>query len=153
MSFLENRVPPPLIGILFGVLMQRLSTLSSGIEWSDTLRVLIASVIVSLGGLFCLIGVLAFRRAKTTVNPLKPDDATSLVTSGIYQVSRNPMYVGFALFLVAFGVYLSAPLSFVGVIGFILYMNQFQIKPEERAMEEVFGEEFVIYKSKVRRWL
>ncbi len=62
------------------------------------------------------------------------------------------MYLGLALFLVAFAIFLSSLSAFVGVAGFVVYMNAFQIKPEERAIEEVFGDAYVEYKNKVRRW-
>ena len=102
---------------------------------------------------FLIAGVVSFRKAKTTVNPLKPEEATSLVNSGIFRFTRNPMYVGFALVLLAWAIYLSSPLSLVGVLGFILYIDRLQIEPEERALNELFGSEFESYRSNVRRWL
>jgi protein-S-isoprenylcysteine O-methyltransferase Ste14 len=75
------------------------------------------------------------------------------VCSGIYQVSRNPMYVGLALFLTAWAVYLSSIWACLGVLGFVLYISRFQIAPEERALTKIFGTEFTNYQSKVRRWL
>jgi len=124
-----------------------------GIELGEALRVIVAALVALIGGFFCIGGVVSFRRAKTTVNPLKPETASALVSSGIYQVSRNPMYVGFALFLVAWAVYLSSPLALVGVIGFVLYINRFQIQPEERALAALFAAEFERYKNSVRRWV
>ena len=106
-----------------------------------------------VGAFFCLAGVVSFRRAKTTVNPLKPEQASSLVTSGIYRWSRNPMYVGFALFLVAWAAWLASPWTLLGVAGFVLYMNRFQIGPEERALASLFGIDFNHYCASVRRWL
>ena len=116
-------------------------------------RFTLSAATVALGIFFCIAGVVSFRRAKTTVNPLKPEAATALVSSGIYGISRNPMYVGFALFLLAWVVYLSSPWLSTGIVGFVLYMNQFQIEPEERALKEIFGPEFISYQAKVRRWL
>lgn len=124
-----------------------------GMDIAMPIRIIAAVIALILGIGFCLSGVLSFRRAKTTVNPLKPETASSLVSSGIYRFSRNPMYVGFALFPVAWAIYLASPWSMVGVLGFVSYMNRFQIAPEERAMEALFGETFTRYKSKVRRWL
>lgn len=153
MQALENRIPPPLVATLFALFMWGLSSVVPGIEVSDSLRIAITLAVLAFGAFFCLAGVLSFRRARTTVNPLKPETASALVSSGIYRVSRNPMYLGFALFLVAWAVFLASPWALVGVLGFILYMNRLQIAAEERALEALFGAEFDHYKSRVRRWL
>ena len=87
------------------------------------------------------------------VNPNKPEQASKLVTSGIYRISRNPMYLGFAFILAGWGVWLSSVWAMLGVIGFIGYLTLFQIMPEERALTKLFGDEFTIYKARVRRWL
>ena len=98
-------------------------------------------------------GFASFRRAKTTVNPMKPDSASSLVVSGIYDLTRNPMYLGFLVILVGWAFFLSNALGFIFLPLFVLYMNRFQIEPEERALASVFGEAFASYRSRVRRWL
>jgi len=95
----------------------------------------------------------SFQKAKTTFNPLKPDAASSLVASGIYRVSRNPMYVGFLLVLTGWAMWLSHPLPFLFLPIFVGYMNRFQISPEERVLSAKFGEEYDTYKQSVRRWL
>jgi protein-S-isoprenylcysteine O-methyltransferase Ste14 len=102
---------------------------------------------------FALAGVLAFRRARTTVNPTAPGAASSLVTAGVYRVTRNPMYVGFLCFLIGWGFYLTNLFSLIWVIIFMLYMTQFQIKPEEHALAAVFKADFITYAARVRRWL
>jgi protein-S-isoprenylcysteine O-methyltransferase Ste14 len=133
--------------------MWSLSSYIPGIELGAALRIIVAALVALVGGFFCIAGVVSFRRAKTTVNPLKPETASALVSSGIYRVSRNPMYVGFALFLIAWAVYLSSPWALAGVIGFVLYINRFQIQPEERALAALFGAEFEHYKNSVRKWV
>ena len=97
--------------------------------------------------------VLSFRRAHTTVNPMQPSSASSLVTSGIYRYTRNPMYLGMLFVLVGWALYLANVLVFLFLPAFILYMNRFQIEPEERAMTALFGQEFLEYASRVRRWI
>nr|WP_223296290.1 isoprenylcysteine carboxylmethyltransferase family protein [Shewanella halifaxensis] len=105
-------------------------------------------------GVFCAIaGVISFNRAETTVHPLKPETASSLVTSGIYRFSRNPMYLGMALVLCAWACYLTSIWSVAGIVGFLLYMYRFQIRPEERALEAIFGQTFIDYKKRVRPWI
>lgn len=153
MRTLENRIPPPLVAAVFALAMWALALVVRGIDLGNPLRVTISLLAVLLGTLLGLSGAVLFRRARTTVNPHKPDSSTSLVTSGVYRISRNPMYVGFALFLVALSVWFAFPWSLLGVVGFVLYLNRFQIAPEERALEALFGAEFVRYRAKVRRWL
>ncbi|SDA15180.1 Protein-S-isoprenylcysteine O-methyltransferase Ste14 [Pseudomonas sp. NFPP10] len=153
MQALENRIPPPLVAVLFAVLMGLFARGLPGLDPGLGTRLLLALPLVMAGLLFVLAGGLAFRRAKTTVNPLKPVSASALVTSGIYQYTRNPMYVGFALWLLAWGLYLASPLVLLGVLGFVLYMNRFQIYPEERALGHLFGADFAAYRQRVRRWL
>lgn len=109
----------------------------------------VAAVGVSLDA----IALLHFFRRRTTVNPLKPASATALVTGGIYRFSRNPMYLGLATLLLAWAVYLGNLAALAGVALFVLYMNRFQIAPEERALEERFGAEYIAYRTRVRRWV
>src|SRR5690349_24996867 len=109
---------------------------------------------VALFGLAVSIaGVVSFKRARTTVSPLKPESASSLVVSGVYRVSRNPMYVGMALLLLGWAVWLVNLMAFVILPAFVLYISRFQIRPEEAAMTTLFGEEYEAYRSRVRRWL
>lgn len=100
-----------------------------------------------------LAGLYEFQKAKTTFNPMTPDDASSVVTSGVYRVSRNPMYVGFLLLLIGWAIWLSHPLPFFLLPVFVLYMNRFQILPEERALSAKFGKAYDSYQQGVRRWL
>ncbi|CAM2950358.1 isoprenylcysteine carboxylmethyltransferase family protein [Moritella viscosa] len=153
MSILENKIPPPVITLLFAVLMWGISFITPNLTFSLALRLPLSLLIVVLGSFFCVAGVASFKKATTTVNPLKPEAASSLVNSGIYRISRNPMYVGFALFLLSWGVYLSSPWTILVIVGFVFYMNKFQIIPEERALTTIFGSEFTSYLSQVRRWL
>ena len=97
--------------------------------------------------------LLSFRRARTTVNPMQPSSASALVTSGIYRYTRNPMYLGMLFVLLGWALYLANVLAFLFLPAFILYMNRFQIEPEERAMTALFGQEFLEYASRVRRWI
>jgi protein-S-isoprenylcysteine O-methyltransferase Ste14 len=100
-----------------------------------------------------VLGVLEFRRAKTTVNPTKPRSSSSLVASGIYRHTRNPMYLGFLLILFGWAVWLGHVLPFAFLPAFIAYMNFFQIRSEERALGSIFGDDFRTYCSQVRRWI
>lgn len=153
MRALEHRIPPPLVALACAAGMWGMAGVTSPLGLSSTVRAVSAAVLSLAGAFFCLAGVVSFRRARTTVNPLKPQSASSLVNSGIYRVSRNPMYVGFALLLAAWAAWLASPPGLLGVVLFVLYVTRFQIVPEERALAALFGAEFERYRQGVRRWL
>jgi protein-S-isoprenylcysteine O-methyltransferase Ste14 len=113
----------------------------------------LAATISGVGIFFLLAGVYEFQKAKTTVNPTTPAAATAIVASGVYRISRNPMYVGFLLALTGWATFLAHPLPFLLLPVFVAYMNRFQISPEERVLSAKFGDEYDTYKRDVRRWL
>ncbi|MBX3332059.1 MAG: isoprenylcysteine carboxylmethyltransferase family protein [Nitrospira sp.] len=148
----ELKVPPLALVFLFGALMWLVSAYSRftiALPWRSTFAVIFFTV----GSAIVLAGVLTFRRMKTTVNPLTPEATTTMVTSGIYRFTRNPMYLGFFLVLVGWAIYLSNLPAFVFLPLFVWYMNRFQILPEERALGTKFSEAFTRYKRSVRRWI
>ena len=100
-----------------------------------------------------LYGVLAFRQANTTVNPTTPVASTALVVRGVYRLTRNPMYLGFALLLLALAVWLGKMSALLLVPLFMAYLQHFQIRPEEDALHARFGASFDTYCQQVRRWL
>ena len=111
-----------------------------------------AALLVS--ALFAILsGIVSFRQARTTVNPMKPETATTLVTSGVFRYTRNPMYLGMLLVLLAWAAFLASPASLAGVIAFVIYMRHFQIRPEEAALTSLFGQAYLEYRQRVRRWL
>lgn len=149
---LELKVPPLALVILLGALMWLVSAYSPfaiALPW----RSAFALVGCIVGFAIVLAGVLAFRLAKTTVNPLTPEATTTMVTSGIYRFTRNPMYLGFLFVLAGWAIYLSNVLAFALLPLFVWYMNRFQILPEERALSAKFSQEFTAYQRSVRRWL
>ncbi|MBB4864734.1 protein-S-isoprenylcysteine O-methyltransferase Ste14 [Pseudomonas nitritireducens] len=149
MDWLEHRIPPPLVATITGLLMwlavRPIAPLGG--------RLWLALLVVLAGVAVCLAGVASFRRARTTVNPLKPESASSLVVAGIYRHTRNPMYLGFAIILLGWCVFLGSALAVIGVAAFVLYIGRFQIRPEERALRELFGAEFDAFCGRVRRWV
>ena len=153
MNSLELKVPPLvvlLICIFFIWIASRLFPLQS--FWFPGFFVC-AALVAALGIALIASGINSFRQARTTVDPRKPDAATSLVRSGIYQHSRNPIYVGLLLILAACALYFRNYAGFAVLPLFVLYMNHFQINPEERALEHLFAQDFRDYKKQVRRWL
>lgn len=106
-----------------------------------------------LGVVVAAAGVVAFRRHQTTVNPFQPAAASTLVEKGIYRRTRNPMYVGVTLALLGYAAFLSHPMALLLVVLFPAYIQVFQIAPEERALDRLFGEAYARYKERVPRWL
>ena len=113
----------------------------------------LAAAVVLGGGLIALAGVLEFHRAHTTVNPMAPQKASALVTSGVYRITRNPMYLGMLLVLAGWAVWLGNAAAFVGLPLFVAVLNLLQIAPEERVLRERFGDAFTRYAARVRRWI
>lgn len=150
---LENRIPPPLVALGVAALMYAAAWLVPAADVSVPGRRMIAGALAAAGVLLDIAGLVRFLREKTTINPLHPDAASALVTRGVYTFTRNPMYLGMALLLAAWGVYLANIAALAAVTLFILYMNRFQIAPEERALEARFGAEYSRYCKRVRRWV
>lgn len=153
MKFLEHKIPPPLVAITCAVIMWLIAggvPHWSLLTWSKGLALV---VLYLIGTAFSLGGVFAFKKAKTTLNPLQPCESSALVQSGVYKITRNPMYLGMAVFLLMWAIYLGSWASLLGLALYVAYMNQFQIKPEERAMRSLFGDTFEQYCQQTRRWL
>ncbi len=153
MNTLELKIPPPVVGLLFGLVMWGISLLTEAIDISLLARSIVSLALALVGGAFSLLGAIGFRRARTTVNPMKPESTSSLVTGGVYRVTRNPMYVGLLFVLIGWAAFLASPWSFIGPVAFVLYISRFQITPEERVLAPMFGENYANYKTRVRRWL
>ena len=153
MATLALKIPPPVIALACATGMYFLAenTLLYGLGPLWTLPAAITLAIIGIG--FDLAGLISFRRHHTTINPLHPEKTSSLVTGGVYRISRNPMYVGMALLLLAWAVYLESPAALLGIGAFIAYITHFQIIPEESLLAQHFGAEFETYRQRVRRWL
>lgn len=153
MGWLELKVPPPVVALLVGLLMWFASALVAPVEVAFGYRAGVAAVLASVGVIVAVAGIISFLRARTTINPTKPGATSALVTRGVFRFSRNPMYLGLLLCLLAWAVYLSSWLALLFMPLFVVYLNRFQIEPEERAMLALFGPEYDSYKARVRRWL
>jgi protein-S-isoprenylcysteine O-methyltransferase Ste14 len=152
MPSLESRVPPPALVLVIAVLMWLTSRAAPLLLFDVPARMWIAAALIALGFVTGLAGVLTFLNAKTTVDPTKPR-ASSMVTWGVYAFSRNPMYLGGLIMLLGWAVFLSNALAFVLLPAYVLYINRFQIAPEERALTALFGYRYAAYQVRVRRWL
>lgn len=150
---LELKVPPPVVTVAVAALMWMASRAVPSMAAPTSIRLTLALMVAATGLVLGVAAMRTFSRAGTTVNPMKPQATTALVTHGIYRISRNPMYVSLLLYLAGFALFLANWASALGLALFIAYMNRFQIEPEERVLKERFGEEFDAYKRTVRRWI
>ena len=156
MNFLQLKCPPPIVMLISGALSLILSQRGLDFMQQQILDInnLIWPLVFFIAGIVvAILGVKEFVAQQTTVNPLDPNRTTHLVTSGVYQLTRNPMYLGMLIGLLGLGDLLDSFLGFSGALFFFVYITAFQIKPEEAAMLEKFGEPFAHYCQSVRRWL
>jgi protein-S-isoprenylcysteine O-methyltransferase Ste14 len=154
MNALESRIPPPFVALAAALFMWLASQLPPDVQaapfvWRITLSIAIAAV----GVAFSVAGMRAFHQAKTTMNPFTPDMASALVTGGVYRLTRNPMYLGLLIDLLAWAVFLWDPLALAVLPLFVLYIHRFQIVSEERALSSLFGTAYDDYRRAVRCWL
>ena len=148
---MKTKFPPPLVALTFGFLINYTKNIFPKIEIKN--EIIFGSYMIISGLIIILSAIILFKKYQTTISPLNPSNATKLITDGIYKFSRNPMYLGLLLVLVGISIILNLTGGFFFILLFILYMNLFQIIPEENAMVDLFKDEFLDYKKNVRRWI
>ncbi|WP_373974844.1 isoprenylcysteine carboxylmethyltransferase family protein [Chitinibacter sp. SCUT-21] len=153
LSRLELKIMPMVLVLIFALAMAALKWALPAVNLLLPLNGLLGVGLILLGVAIVLAGGWAFRQAQTTFNPRTPDAARELVVSGVYRYSRNPMYLGFLLVLIGWADLLANLASFAMLPLFVLYLNRFQIQPEERSMHALFGADFARYCQQVRRWI
>ncbi len=153
MNALELKVPPPVVALVLALGMWVISRFTPTVDVGLLPRVVAGMVLAAIGGAFSAAGITAFRHAKTTLNPMKPEAASALVTGGVYRYTRNPMYVGLFFVTLGWAAALGAPWGLLGPVGFIAYIARFQIVPEERVLMSTFGQAYTSYLAQTRRWL
>ncbi len=153
MQFLELRIPPIAQVLILATAMLALATAFPEMDVSIPGSLILAAGLLGTGSIIALLGVLEFLKARTTTDPRYPHQTESMVVCGVYRFSRNPMYLGFLLMLSGWACYLTNYLPFLLLPLFVVYMNRFQIQPEERHLQQNFGAEFHAYAARVRRWI
>ena len=153
MNIFELKAPPLAVFFITCVLMWVVTKISEIASFHLPYQLTIILILFILGLLFGVGALVAFFNKKTTIDPLTPTKASKLVVSGIYQFSRNPMYLALLLETIAWAAYLSNVFGFILIILFPIYMNKYQIIPEERALTDIFGDDYRQYQVKVRRWV
>lgn len=156
LKLLELKCPPPIVMLISALIAALIAQRNIDFikQQLTNVDIFIWPLVFCIAGIaLALAGVKEFSRFKTTIHPIHPEHTSSLVTSGIYQLTRNPMYLGMLLVLLGWADLLDSFLAFAGALFFFLYISAFQIKPEEAVMKSKFGTEFSEYCSQVRRWL
>ncbi|MFC3093727.1 isoprenylcysteine carboxylmethyltransferase family protein [Alteromonas sediminis] len=152
MQFLECRIPPVLVLLIAGLGAFFTKQVYSDYIWIGEWQRGVSVLLLIAGILVAVAGVISFKRANTTVNPVAIDKASALVTTGIFQYTRNPMYLGMLLVLTAYCIKAGVLMALIWPLLFVVYMNRFQIVPEEKALTGQFGQVYIDYTLRVRRW-
>ncbi|VAW81301.1 hypothetical protein MNBD_GAMMA12-1506 [hydrothermal vent metagenome] len=152
---MKLKIPPPVLAVLLIFAMWGLTKVSglTSVSVLTYIPSLISWLLIGLALSIDIWALSSFRSAKTTINPMKPQNASQLVIAGIYKYTRNPMYLGLFIILTAFILWFGIFINFLFLFVFVFYMNKFQIMPEESALLELFGDDYAQYKSNVRRWI
>ena len=147
------KIPPPVYGVSIGVLMWLLNQYLPIAHWILSPWNQVGLALIAMALSFDLWSLFLFFRSKTTPNPMKPENSKHIVTTGLYKISRNPMYVGLLFVLLGYAIWLGSVTPFLLLPLFVLLITTQQIIPEEEMLEEKFGQEYLDYKMRVRRWL
>ena len=148
---METKIPPPIVTLIFGLSIYFSRGIFQVVEIKYSFY--FGILLLLLGFVILISAVRLFRKDKTTVNPLSPEQATKLVTDGIFKYSRNPMYLGMALVLGSIAVFFNLIGGIILIALFCAYITKFQIFPEEKAMRDLFPDDFDKYTKATRRWI
>ena len=148
---MKTKIPPPILALLMIAIIYFSSLIIEPFTFSYQI---VLGVFIVVIGLACAIpSFRLFAKHKTTISPFTPSETTALVTVGMYRYSRNPMYLGLVLLNIAATIFFGTWSGVIIVVAFIFLLNLLQIIPEEEALIDIFGEEYIDYKKKVRRWI
>ena len=145
---LDTKIPPSIVTIIILLIIYFFDLNEYNLNTD-----IISIITLFIGLIFIISAVIEFINRKTTVNPTKPHKTTTLVITGTYKITRNPMYLGMLLIIISFAFYKASIISLILIPLFIFYLNKFQIEPEEFEMRKKFGKEYEDYCKKVDRWI
>jgi protein-S-isoprenylcysteine O-methyltransferase Ste14 len=146
------RIPPVVVFLVFGALMWLVARFLPFGEFKFFGRIWLAGFLLLAALVVAGTALIQFFASGTSIDPHHPEKASKLVTSGVYQISRNPMYLSLLMILLALGLWLGNAFNTLTAAGFVYYMNAFQIKSEEEQLLKIFGSNYKQYCSMVRRW-
>jgi len=150
---IKTKIPPPVITLISGVGMWFVAKSPFGAITSSDYQPILVVFFAAAGIVIAATALSQFRSASTTINPHRLENTTSLVRTGIFAYSRNPMYVGLVLILAAWAVWLGSITNLFVIALFVLSITELQIKPEEGVLEKLFGDDYENYRNSVRRWI
>lgn len=153
MRALENRIPPPIVYVLMAAAMWPASGLTPSLAMPLLLRAGLALLFFASAGIIAVAAFRKFGQAGTTIDPVNIDRASNLVTTGIYRVTRNPMYLSMTCLLLSEALAFGTASALAVPLAFVLFITRFQIMPEERVLEAKFGAPYAQYRARVRRWV
>lgn len=153
MKRLELLIPPPIVAVIIMIIQYGTYKLFPTCSFYWTGNRLVCTVLIIIGLSLGMVGIITFKKHFTTTNPSKPELSSLIGSSGIYKISRNPMYLGILFGLLGIGFYFENIISILASLLFLIYITQFQIKPEERILEKKFSENYQKYKHSTRRWI
>ena len=148
---MSTKIPPPIVTLIFGLIIFFSKSLFPIFNFNNSNYV--SLIFLIFGFIILITAVKSFKKHQTTINPLNPDQASSLVNSGIFGFTRNPMYLGMLFILLSISFKFNILGGIIICFLFKIYITRFQIVPEEEAMEKIFKKDFIEYKKKVRRWI
>ena len=148
---MKTKIPPPIVTLVSALLIFFSKELfpNYAFDYQSML-----SIVIFISGLMILISAVSlFKKKETTVNPMSPEKASSLVVDGVFKYTRNPMYLGMSVVLLSISIQFNLIGGLLIVCLFVAYITAFQIIPEEEAMEENFGQDYLLFKKNTRRWI
>ncbi len=148
---MNNKIPPPIVTLIFGLCIYFSGPFFP--EYIFSMANFLSGLILFVGVGILIVSAASFRKHQTTINPLKPEQASSLVISGVFSFSRNPMYLGMVFILISVSIKFNLFGGLLITSMFALFITKFQIIPEEAAMHKLFPKEFASYKENTRRWI
>ena len=154
LDWLELKVPPLALTVGAAIVMVVVPAAfgrTTSVRPEVAIPIGIAAALAGL--LLAFWGVIDFRRAQTTVDPRHPEQSARLVTTGVYRWTRNPMYLGFVAALAGLAIALQSVAGLAIASLAAVYLQRFQIHPEERILQRRFGDAFNVYLGQVRPWL
>ena len=148
---MNNKIPPPIVTLISGLAIYFSRNLFPN-HYGLILDV--CSILLLICGIIIIrTAFLSFKNYQTTINPLNLTKTSSLVNTGVFKYTRNPMYLGMVFILLSIALKFNLYGGIIIIFLFFSFITKFQIIPEEKAMEKLFGQEFKNYKNTTRRWL
>jgi len=148
---MNNKIPPPIVTLISGLAIY----FSRNLFPNHTgLTLDVFSILLLLFGIIIIrTAFVSFKKHQTTINPLNLTKTSSLVNTGIFKYTRNPMYLGMVLILLSIALKFNLYGGLIVILLFFSFITKFQIIPEEKAMESLFEQKYKKYKKTTRRWL